>query len=47
MGTYDIYHQKGDIKAKIYQKFGWESVNRFYAMRQKLHLPSNVATGSI
>ena len=39
----------GDFRAKIYQKFRWESVIRFFvdAMRQKLHLPSYVAAGSI
>ena len=36
-----------DFRAQIYQKYRWESVIRVLAMRQKLHLPSNVADGSI
>ena len=39
--------KKGDFRAKIYQKFRWDSVIHFLAMSQKLHLPSNVAAGSI
>ena len=39
--------KKGDFTAKIYQKFKWESVIRFLAMSQKLHLPSNIAADSI
>ena len=39
--------KKGDFRAKIDQKFRRESVIRFLAMSKKLHLPSNIAAGSI